>query len=65
MERKEIRSLKDCDYRDAANLVFQLLTTLDRIRETAAWLQQIRLVDKWEPLLKPKFQSGSRKSPFD
>ena len=52
MERKEIRSLKDCDYRDAADLVFQLLTTLDRIRETAAWLQQIRLVDKWEPLLK-------------
>ena len=52
MERKEIRSLEDCDYRDAADLFFQLFTTLDRIRETTAWLQQIHMVDKWESLLK-------------
>ncbi len=51
MEHKEIRSLEDCDYRDAADLLFQLLTTLDRIRETTAWLRQIHMVDKWEPLL--------------
>ena len=52
MEHKEIRSLKDCDYREAADLFTQLFTTLDRIRETAAWLQQIDVVDKWEPLIK-------------
>ena len=52
MERKDSRSLENCDYRDAADLFFQLFTTLDRIRETTAWLQQIHMVDKWEPLLK-------------
>ena len=57
MEPKEIRSLKDCDYREAADLFVQLFTTLDRIRETAAWLHQIDMVDKWEPLLKDDDES--------
>lgn len=52
MECKEIRSLDDCDHNDAADIFFQLATTRDRICETSAWLQQIEMVDKWEPFLK-------------